>query len=293
MRITNNFLQRETLAEIQRNLREVNTAYAQAASGLRVTKASDDPTAAGSILQADGKLRALAQYRRNVGAARSRLEIEESVLDQLTDLISRAREIAVGQTNATANTETRAIAREEVDRLLETVVQLGNTRFEGTYIFGGDYLDTPPFAADGSTDPARPPSGSRRVEISAGQIARTNHDGQEIFVDTGVIQALRDLSAALAADDPAAIGSAGSDLTESLDRVQSLLGDVGARMIQLDVAESNIEALETNLRTFRSDLSEVEFEEAVTKLVNRQTALQAAFAATSRILQTTLTDYLR
>lgn len=45
MRITNNFLQRETLAEIQRNLREVNTAYAQAASGLRVTKPSDDPTA--------------------------------------------------------------------------------------------------------------------------------------------------------------------------------------------------------------------------------------------------------
>ena len=53
-----------------------------------------------------------------------------------------------------------------------------------------------------------------------------------------------------------------------------------------------MEALEFNLKTLRSDLAEVDLEEALTDLVSRQTTLQAAMAAASRMLSTTLADYL-
>lgn len=57
-------------------------------------------------------------------------------------------------------------------------------------------------------------------------------------------------------------------------------------------AWANVEALEFNLKTLRSDLAEVDLEEALTDLVSRQTTLQAAMAAASRMLSTTLADYL-
>ena len=43
----------------------------------------------------------------------------------------------------------------------------------------------------------------------------------------------------------------------------------------------------------KSDVEEVDVEEAVTELVSRQTAYQAAMLATSRVMGLTLADYLR
>lgn len=295
MRITNSILQRTTLAGIQQNLREIKDATDRAVSGTRIRAASDDPGLAGTVLRTDGKLRALEQYQRNIGAARSRLSAEETVLDQVGDLLTRARELAMRESSGNANEMSRSIARAEVDQLLDNAIQLANTRFDGLYLFGGAAADTPPVDPDTGFDADRPPAGQRLAEVGAGQLVHTNHDAAEIFGDNdnGVIAALRALSAALEANDPGAIGTAGQDAVAAFDHIQTLLGDVGARVIRLDIAEANIEALDTNLQVFRSDLTEVDFEEAITELVGRQTALQAAFVATSRILQTTLTDYLR
>jgi flagellar hook-associated protein 3 FlgL len=295
VRITNSILQRTTLAGIQQNLREIKDATDRAVSGTRIRAASDDPGVAGTVLRADGQLRALEQYRRNIGAARSRLTAEETVLDEVTDLLSRARELAMREGGGAANEMTRSIAKAELDQLLETAVQLANTRFDGLYLFGGDHADTPP--VDAATGNFNGPAlaGSHQAEIAAGQQVHTSHNAREIFGDdtTGVIAALRALSTALGNNDAAAVGTAGQAASSAFDQIQVLLGDVGARVVRLDIAEANIEALDTNLQAFRSDLADVDFEEALTELVGRQTALQAAFVATSRILQTTLTDYLR
>jgi flagellar hook-associated protein 3 FlgL len=276
-------------------MREIKETTDRVVSGSRIRVASDDPGAAGAVLRTDGQLRALVQYQRNIGAARSRLTAEETVLDQVTDLLSRAGELAIREGSANANAMTRQIARQEVEELIGTAIQLANTRFDELYLFGGDFADEPPVDAAGAFNELRLPTGTRETEIAAGQLVHTNHNASEIFGDNnnGVIAALRALSAALENDDPEAIIAAGQESRTALDQTQNLIGDVGARVIRLDIAEANIEALDTNLRTFRSDLSEVEFEEAMTELVGRQTALQAAFVATSRILQTTLTDYLR
>ena len=82
-------------------------------------------------------------------------------------------------------------------------------------------------------------------------------------------------------------------LDSAYDEVQNLTGDLGARMNQLDVTVSNLESLEVNLQTFRSGLEDADLTEAVTNMVNRQNSLQAAMLANSKILDLTLSDYLR
>ncbi len=75
--------------------------------------------------------------------------------------------------------------------------------------------------------------------------------------------------------------------------MQDVLGETGARSRQLEMAGANVDTLETSLRTLRADLGEVDMEQAISQLISRQTAYQAALMSTSRLMSTTLTDYLR
>lgn len=297
MRITNNIMQREQLARVQAGLRQLDEAQRRVSSGMRLGRASDDPVAASGAMQARGSLRALEQYRRNVDAATSRAGAEEGVLDRLTETLVRAKELALSQGTDTASDVTRASTRAEVDQLLRFAVGLANTRFGDGYLFGGHRPQTRPYdVADAGTHldfTTTSPDGELSVEVSAGQTLAVGHDGVAVFEETGALAALRDLGRALGAGDPAAVRVAADALDSALDGVQGLVGDVGARVNALQVTGASLDALETNLATFRSDLEEVDLEKAVTELVSRQAAFQAAMLATSRVLGMNLTEYLR
>lgn len=293
MRITNQILNRRVLDGLQQNLAGLDEAQQRAVTGLRVQTASDDPAGFVGIVSTDRRLAALEQYRRGIASAKARLDAEEGALDQLTDLLTRARELAMSQSGSSGSASTRTVTKAEVDQILQQVISLGNTRHGDGYLFGGDFAAEAPFAADGSTSVARPPRGNRSVEIGAGQTSPTNHDGLQVFVDSGVIAALQQLSVGLADDSAAGIGASLSALVSAFDEVQDVLGETGARSRQLDMAGANVDTLETSLRTLRADLSEVDMEQAISQLISRQTAYQAALMSTSRLMSTTLTDYLR
>jgi flagellar hook-associated protein 3 FlgL len=300
MRITNNITTQHALRTLQRGQRDIAAASERVTTGLRFQRASEDPTAAAQVMRTSGSLRALEQYRRNVDAATARTGAEEGVLDQLGDVLMRANELGVSQATASATAETRRVAKAEVDQLLRFTVGLSNTRHGDGYLFGGVYASVAPFAIDDSVAGApdfttAAPGGEHQVEVSAGQLLSTTHDGAQIFgsATDGPLAALRDLSRALAANDQDAIGLATQRVHAAIGGMQTLVGDVGARMNQLEITGANLTALDVTLTTYKSDLSEVDFEKAVTELVGRQTAFQAAMLATSKVIGMNLTDYLR
>ncbi len=292
MRITNGILTREAVHGFQAQMRDLADARQRAASGQRLNSPSDDPVSAASIMQSSGSLRAVEQYRSNLATAQSRLAVEDSVLDQLGTTLVRAREIAVSQAGDPADEATRRTARAEVEGVLEFVTSLANTRLAGSYLFGGDYADTAPLDG-GVADPARPATGSARLEIGSGTFVETTHGAQEIFLDSGVMDALSALSTALGDNDATAVQTAAEDLDTAFDNVQSIIGDLGARMSQLDVTGSNLESLEVTLSKFRSELADADMAQAVTELLDRQGSLEAAMLVNSKIMNITLADYLR
>lgn len=293
MRITNNMVSRNSLAGLQRALRQVNDAQNRATTGLQVEHASDDPSAASSIMASGSSLRAIEQYKRNINSARARLDREESIMGSVTQMLERAKELGIGQGSSTADAQTRLTAKAEVDQLLQAVVQLGNTSHEGEFLFGGDQSNVAPFSGTTAPYSAAPPTGTRYAEISSALSIRTNHNGTDAFLNTGVLASLEQLSLALGANDQTAIQSSLSSLDSAHASVQVLIGETGAASQQLDVASSNLDALDTSLRTFRSTLQDADIEKAVTELVGRQTAYQSAMLATSRVMSLNLADYLR
>lgn len=293
MRITNNMVSRNSLAGLQRSLRQVSDAQNRATTGLQVERASDDPSAASSIMASGSTLRAIDQYKRNISSARARLDREESIMGSVTQMLERAKELGVSQGSSTADAQTRLTTKAEVDQLLQAVVQLGNTSHEGEFLFGGDQSNVAPFSGTTAPYSAAPPTGTRRAEISSALSVRTNHNGTDAFLNSGVLSSLEQLSLALGANDQAAIMSSLSSLDNAHASVQVLIGETGASSQQLDVASSNLDALDTSLRSFKSSLQDADIEKAVTDLVGRQTAYQSAMLAASRVMSLNLADYLR
>lgn len=310
MRITNQALASRNLRALSDNLRLLADAQDRVATGKRFQRASEDPSAASEVMRTDSSMRAMEQYRRNLDAARGRVNAEEAVLDQLNSILIRAQELAVSQASDTASAATREAAKEEVDNLLQFALTLGNTRFGDEFLFGGHYTDSAPFDADAdlSAPPARDlylaadpndpgskrePTGHMRIAISPGFNLPVAHNGSELLLDSGVLESLHELSHALGANDQDVIRDTIGSLQGAFDRVQVAFGTVGARTNQIEITESGIASLYANLQGYRSGLADAEFERSATELAARQSAYQAALLATSRVLNLSITDYLR
>jgi flagellar hook-associated protein 3 FlgL len=293
MRITNSMIQTNATLSLQSNLQAMTTAQNQVSTGLKYSSFADDPQAQSSVMQTSTALNALNQYQRNVNDATARANMEDTVLQQLTDTVTRATAIATQQGTATSSASDRLAAKQEVDNLLSSAVSAGNTQYQGTYLFGGDNTTTAPVTTTPPFYTGTPPSGTHTTEIASGQLFKSNHNAKELLLDTGTLQSLKDLSTALGNNDQVGIGAALTSLNNSQQGIQSLVGDLGARENQLQVTSSNITALQQNLTNFRTNLSNVDQEQAITDLVTRQTAYQSAMLATSRVLGMTLTDYLK
>lgn len=293
MRVTNSMIQTNATLSLQMNLQQMAQAQTQVSTGLKYSSFADDPQAQSSVMQTSTALNALNQYQRNINDATSRANMEDTVLQQLTDTVTRATAIATQQGTATSSAANRLAAKQEVDNLLSSAVSAGNTQYQGTYIFGGGNTTTAPITTAAPFYTGTAPSGTHTTEISAGQLFKSNHNAKELLLDTGTLQSLKDLSTALSNNDTVGIGTALTSLNNSQQGIQNLVGDLGARENQLQVTGSNITALQSNLTTFKSNLSNVDQEKAITDLVTRQTAYQSAMLATSRVLGMTLTDYLK
>jgi flagellar hook-associated protein 3 FlgL len=279
-------------------------AQQQSTTGKRLSAPSDDPVAATRIMQTGSSLRALEQYRTSVTRASSRLGIEDEALSQLGDLVSRAKVLGVQASGDTATAQTRTLANTEVHQLFQDMVAIGNTKYGDEYLFGGQQNTVQPFDSVGTgatldytTTTPGGPQGQRPIGIGEGQTLTPNHDGKQILLDTGVLDAMKNLATALDPASPfygqAAISAAMDKLDTAYNNVQAVVGDTGATANRLDVAGQNLDALKTNLTTFKSNLEDVDVETAVTELTNRQVAYQAAMLATSKVMGLTLTDYLR
>lgn len=297
MRVTTSQAQRAQLDYIQSNLQRLVKAQDQAATGKRFQKGSEDPSASADVLRADSTLAAYAQFARNGDLAIARASEEDRALESLQLITERARELASQQAGSTADATTRVIAKAEVDQLIDAAIGLGNTRFNNGFLFGGtremdepltsNALSTPPYVANNAA------LGNPQYEVAAGQLSSPNHNAHEIFRDTGVMQALKDLSDALGSNNVTGIKNALPALTTSSDQIGRLVGETGARVNQYETikAQMAVGTLDTKVR--KSLVYDIDLTDAAANFAQAQSAYQAALSAANKVLNLNVLDYLR
>jgi flagellar hook-associated protein 3 FlgL len=103
-----------------------------------------------------------------------------------------------------------------------------------------------------------------------------------------------DLRDNLLRNDPDAISFESlKKLDEDLERVLKLHAEVGAKYNRVDAAKEKQENLTLNLKEMLSSVEDIDMAEAITRMTELETAYQAALQTGSRVLQTTLLDFLR
>ena len=301
MRITNQSRRDQNLRAIQNNLGRAAELQRQVATGKRFSRAEEDPLGTAQVLRARQGQRAIDQYAKNGINAQVRIGAEEAVVKQLDELLRQGRNFALSLAKGDppytgAQTTQRQLATDHLDRLLEEAVALGNTTIGNEYILGGEQSTTPPFdpTAGATFGDYQGGTNRRQVEIADGVQVSVNHTGDQFVGPAiGAMKALRN------AIDPA------NSQTEA--QVQVEVDNVFAASQRLLVSEAQTGTtanqvastltINTNrkndLENLRASVEDVQVEEAVAKLLSLQTTIQASYSATGRLINLSLSDYLR
>lgn len=289
MRISNSLLQQRITDNVQSTMSSLAQVQLQISSGKQFQTMGENPVGGGQILAADRALRALSQYRRNTNDAQTRSDAEEAVLNQLTDLLSRAKQLATQEGTSTATAQTHAAAASEVQQILDQVIQLGNTQVGTQYLFAGTQTGQP-FDATGAYSGD---SGQHQTEIGQGYLMTTNHNGKQLLVDSGVLTSLQSLLTQLQSGTPTSIAGTINGLDSAFTQVQTMLATTGARSNAFASALQNDDALQTTLQQLQSNVQDTDVAAASIQLAGTQTAMQAALLSASRVLTMSLVDYLK
>src|SRR3978361_1128827 len=135
-------------APTQQALLEVQN---ELATGKRVNTPSDDPAAATIIQELQKTLDTRQAYATNLTQANSQLGEVDTTLGGLTDLLQQAQTIASANVGSDVTAEQRKGAAAMVQNLYTEALSVGNTQFEGSYLFGGTKSTTPPFVDSNGT----------------------------------------------------------------------------------------------------------------------------------------------
>jgi len=281
------------LTRLQVRLQE---ASEQVATGVQLNRPSDDPAGAGVAVRSFSVRNALNQDTRAASFARSFLGAQDGVLDDANNIITRAREIATQQANGVVSDEDRLAAATEVHSLLGALVAVGNSELGGRRLFssGEDAVSgTEPFTDpdDPAFDPADPYTGSTtplEVEIGSGQVIRVTTTGSQILGTA--IAALDDLETRLrAGTDPSPCLT---DLELSATEISTERASIGARVERIDQRTDQIERAELVVEELINETRGADMVAIVTKLVELQTQLQIATAASQKVLEASLASTL-
>ena len=105
-------------------VKQITEATERLSSGKRVNTASDDPSVIGPIARLNSKILSVSKGIQNGGDAKVLSQTADGALSQITNLLSRIRELAVQGGNATLSTADRTTLQVEVDAYLAEIDSL-------------------------------------------------------------------------------------------------------------------------------------------------------------------------
>jgi flagellar hook-associated protein 3 FlgL len=274
--------QQSRLAELQEKATTLN----------KISRPSDDPAATAQALQTRARLASAAQYALNIQDGDRWLAAADSALEQATNVVHKMQDLAVQAGNDTLSASGREALARELESLNEDLLSIANRKHLGRNIFAGSSDAPNAFAGTPAAFKGVPDSSVER-RVSESQTIRVDADGAAIFgvgpmsiFDTvkGIVTALRGDQ-----DITALAGQLESGVTSVIDG----RAEIGVRQAQLERAGNINTELEATLDAQRNGIEKADLGSAIMDLKLQETNYQVALAATARVLQPTLMDFLR
>ena len=291
MRVTTGMSQRHVLSDLRRVQERLASAQSQVSGGKRIEKPSDDPLGAERAMRLNAQLDSTTAYRSSVDESRSWLDATDTALSSVGDIVQRVRELTLQAANGSTTPAGRQSIKLEIDQLTEQAKSTLNSAYDGRHLFSGTTTDTAPYSA-ATGDAYQGDSGAVVRQIGPGVSVQVNMTGDDVL--SGLLPTLRTISAHLAANDIASLGTTDlKALDAGADNLTAKQSQVGAITNRVDAAGQRLDDFYDVTNAFLSKTQDADLPQALTDLSAQQNALQAALRGGSRLIQQSLMVFLR
>jgi flagellar hook-associated protein 3 FlgL len=307
MRVTQTMMSNIFVRNIQKQTEAMLQRQEQLASQKRINRPSDDPAGMARVLDGRSSLAAIDQYVENIKQGKTRLEITETTLEQVDDLVQQAGDLARANSGEEVTADQREFAAENIKEIYDHIMQLANSRFGGRYMFAGYQTNTAPFTrdADGTASTAddytatyHGDTGNFQIPIADNIKVSVDADGRNYFGDgaSGVFSELQKLINGLENTDLAA-GTA--QIRETVDPLEAAHVQIMNKRSEGAPKQYRLEASEQYWANFKSKVQEAmgrdedaDITRVAVELNNIKTAYETSMAAAAKIIQRGLVDFL-
>lgn len=312
MRVTQSMLSSNMLRNLSSSYSKMGKLQNQITSGSKISRPSDDPVIAVKGIGYRTSLNKVEQYQRNMGEVENWLDTSDDTLDHVGQALIRVQELVTNSASDTNTDEDREKMKKEIDQLKLQIRDLANTKVGEKYLFSGTNTLSPLFGKD-------PVSGDQTfvgqvfVDGTAGGITPnpgyTNsvevevYDGVNLNVNTDAVQMfaqIDDMLTKIQADLSNPAGTSGSDLGNHLGTISKVQNsvlenraDIGARQNRAEMMTNRLATQEVVVTKQLSDNEDIDYERVITEMITQESIHQAALSVGSKIIQSTLVDFIR
>jgi flagellar hook-associated protein 3 FlgL len=331
-RITQGMMNSQLLSNLNNNLNRMSDYQNQMSTSRKINKPSDDPVGITYALRYRSDLAANDQYQKNVGSAVSSMEFNDTMLTQTTSIMHRIRELAVQGANGTNSDISLGSIKSEMIQLTNQLVTIGNTQFNGKYVFNGQKTDIAPYK-EGITEPnpSDPNSlyvvnakdsitdkGEIKLEIATGVTLSLNVLGNEIFgvkapaappagpvppagpapapvpsTDDSIFTVMEDIVNTLYKNDSKGMSGILARLDSRMEKIIGVAADIGAKSNRIQLASDRLKDIDINLQTLQSKTEDVDMAELITNMKTSENVYQASLSVGAKVISPSLVDFLK
>jgi flagellar hook-associated protein 3 FlgL len=299
-RVTQGTLSRFTIDGLQANLGKLQSIQQKLSTGKEINRPSDGPSDAVSALHYRADIRRTDQYSRNADDGKAWLGMADSTLTGMLDEVRRARDLTLQGTNASMSVEERSAMAAEVDTIRDGLIGQSNTDYLGHPIFAGTYSNpTGATVAYDSNGVFQGDNGTVYRTIGKSTQVAVNVNGPAVFGSgaTSLFSVLSQISADLRSTNPSDTTNLTQvdlgNLDTAVNNIQNTLADVGARYSRLDNIKTQNDTRMDDLKSSLSGVEDIDLPKTITDLQLQQVSYQTALAASAKMIQPSLVDFLR
>lgn len=283
----------------QRNLNATteanNASMEKLASGFRINKAADDSAGLAISEKLKADIRGINMARRNASDGVSLIQTAEGGLNEVGNILSRLRELAVQGSSDTVGDTERGFLNKEFSQLKNEITRIAkSTEYNGTLLIGGELDNAEPSLA------AR--SNNYPLEIQIGKNYFESVDSKDQASPVNVLRIdLQDINSTVGedglnlgegADDGAQVASKESAqasiemLDTAITKVSGYRSTLGAIQNRLNSAMSNLSVQAENANAANSRIRDTDFADESAKLTQTNILKQSGVAVLGQANQT-------
>jgi len=277
----------DLLAGLETMQQQLNQADLELASGRSINAPSDNPVGTQSLILNRAAQAVNDTFQQSVGDLQSRMQTADSALNSAENAINQAITLGVQAGNSDlSNAQRQAIAL-QLQGIQQQLVSTANTSYNGSYLFGGTLVETPPFTLNPAVPAGVTYSGNSSVtsvEIASGESVNVNVPGDQLFLNPAgsLLGSLNQLITAVQTNT--GISAANVSFGQGATQYYAQSVSYGSTLNQLQSTATQLSTAQVQLQTQESSIDGADLAQVTTNFSQAEVAYQTLLEAQGKIL---------